>query len=59
VDSSHFTDAQFSVGLPLTIKDFLTIKPAFFQVWLLDSEMKDVAGWDSKNFFGLTLTVNF
>lgn len=59
VDSAHFTDAQFSIGLPIKIKDFLTVKPGFYQVWLLDSEMKDAAGWDSKNYFGLTLTFSF
>jgi hypothetical protein len=59
VDSAHFTDILFSVGLPIKIKEFLTVKPGFYQVWLVDSEIRDAAGWDSKNYFGLTLTFAF
>ncbi len=59
VDSAHITDALFSVGLPIKYKEFLTVEPGFFQVWLVDSEMKDVAGWDSKNYFGVTVTFSF
>ncbi|MBI4797619.1 MAG: hypothetical protein HY794_02550 [Desulfarculus sp.] len=59
MDEDHFTDSLLTIGLPIKIKDTVTITPAYNQVWLLDSKMKDAAGYDSKNFYGLTLSVSF
>ncbi|CAO0821348.1 hypothetical protein DFAR_2290005 [Desulfarculales bacterium] len=28
-------------------------------MWLCDNKIKDAAGYDSKNYFGLTLSVSF
>ncbi len=59
VDSDAFSDSQLTIGLPIKIKDTVTITPSFNQVWLLDSKIKDAAGYDSKNYYGLTLSVSF
>ncbi|MBI5523971.1 MAG: hypothetical protein HY910_15195 [Desulfarculus sp.] len=58
-DSDSFTDSLLTIGLPIKIKETVTITPAYSQVWLLDSKIKDAAHYDSKNFYGLTLSVSF
>jgi uncharacterized protein (TIGR02001 family) len=59
VDSDAFTDSQLTIGVPVKIKEFITLTPAFNQVWLLDSKIKDAAGYDSKSYWGLTLSISF
>lgn len=59
VDSAHFTDLLFSLNLPIKYKGLLNISPGVYQVWLLDSEIKNAAGYDSKTYFGLILSVSF
>ncbi|MFH1034966.1 MAG: TorF family putative porin [Pseudomonadota bacterium] len=58
-DSDAFTDSLLTIGLPIKIKETVTVTPAFNQVWLLDSKIKDAAGYDSKSFFGVTVSVSF
>ncbi|MFH1057708.1 MAG: TorF family putative porin [Pseudomonadota bacterium] len=58
-DSDAFTDSLLTIGVPIKIMEFVTLTPAFNQVWLLDSKVKDVAGYDSKSYFGVTLSVSF
>jgi uncharacterized protein (TIGR02001 family) len=59
VDEDMFTDALATIGLPIKIKEFVTITPAYNHVWLLDSKVKDVAGYDDKGYFGVTLSFAF
>lgn len=58
-DEDAFTDSLLTIGVPIKILDWINITPAFNQVWLLDSKIKDAAGYDSKSYFGVTLTLNF
>ncbi len=58
-DEDAFTDSLLTIGVPIKILDWINIVPAFNQVWLLDSKIKDAAGYDSKSYFGVTLTLNF
>lgn len=59
MDEDHFTDSLLTIGLPIKIKETVTVTPFYSQVWLLDDKMKDAAGYDSKNYYGLTLSVSF
>ncbi|MFH1058781.1 MAG: TorF family putative porin [Pseudomonadota bacterium] len=59
LEEDAFTDSLLTIGVPIKIMDWINITPAFYQAWLLDSKIKDAAGYDSKSYFGLTLTLNF
>lgn len=53
------TDASVTVSVPVKIIDWITIAPSYTQLWLVDDKIKDAAGYDSKNWYGLTLTLSF
>jgi uncharacterized protein (TIGR02001 family) len=59
IDEDMFTDALGTIGLPIKIKEFVTITPAYNHVWLLDSKVKEVAGYDDKGYFGVTVSFAF
>ncbi len=59
VDADHITDTLLTIGLPIKIKETVTITPAFNQVWLMDSAIKDACSYDSKSYVGLSISMSF
>lgn len=59
LDRDSLNDGALSLSLPVKIKGALTITPALTQVWLLDSQVREAAGYDGKTLWGLTLAASF
>ncbi len=59
VDGDRLIDANFTVGLPCKLIDSVTITPSYTHVILLDSAIKDAAGYDSKGFWGFSVSWAF
>ncbi|MBI5522252.1 MAG: sirohydrochlorin cobaltochelatase [Desulfarculus sp.] len=59
VDGDRLIDTSLVVGLPCKLIDAVTITPSYTHVWLMDSAIKEAAGYDSKGFWGLNLTLAF
>lgn len=59
VDGDRLIDYSISLGLALRIMEALTVTPSYTHMWLIDSAIKEAAGYDDKGFWGLSLTWSF
>ncbi|MBI4797321.1 MAG: hypothetical protein HY794_00985, partial [Desulfarculus sp.] len=59
VDKDALLDTTLMLGLSVKVMDALKLTPAYYHMWLMDSEIKDAFGYDDKGFWGLTVTCSF